>query len=282
MRKFVLQVHLWSALICGVYIILISLTGSAVVMRREFGRWFSPPSFIVISGERFEDSRLRASIEAQYPNHEILTIGDAYDERLPIAVTLSRNDLEIERRFNPYTGEDLGDPFPLSLRAMAWLVDLHDNLLSGTSGRRVNGIGGIAFTLIILTGAILWWPGQQRWKRSLTVSWRQTGYQFLWRLHSTLGFWCFALLLVWGITAIYFAFPNPFESAMDYFDPDLLDFERPGERQLLLLIDAHFGRFGPLPIRFVWMTLGLVPIVLLISGFLLWWKKRGKHPIGSQ
>jgi uncharacterized iron-regulated membrane protein len=40
------------------------------------------------------------------------------------------------------------------------------------------------------------------------------------------------------------------------------------------MIAAHFGRFGPLPVRFLWMTLGLVPIALFVTGLLMWLKKR--------
>ena len=41
-RKLLLQVHLWVGLIMGLYIVLISVSGSAVVFRREVHRWFRP------------------------------------------------------------------------------------------------------------------------------------------------------------------------------------------------------------------------------------------------
>ena len=156
---------------------------------------------------------------------------------------------------------------------LSWFVDLHDNLLVGTTGRRLNGIGGAAFLLIVLTGAVLWWPGRGRWIHSLTVSRHSRGLQLLWRLHSTLGFWSFALLACWGFTAIYFAFPLPFEALIDRFDPNPDDFDRPGERLLLTLIAGHFGRFGGIEVRIAWILLGLVPVALFVTGFLLWWKR---------
>jgi uncharacterized iron-regulated membrane protein len=272
-RKLVLQVHLWSALICGAYIVLISVTGSAVVLRREFGRWFVPPDFIEIGDSRLSDTRLRDIVGAAWPNHDIVSLGPVSSDRVPVPIVLERGHRRIERRYDPYTGEDLGAPFPIQLQIMSWLVDLHDNLLIGTTGRRVNGIGGVAFTLIVVTGAVLWWP-RGSWRRSLTFSFRENGIAFLWRLHSSFGFWSLPLLLVWGITAAYFGFPVPVESAIDYFDPDPEDFERPGEGALLTLIAAHFGRFGPLPVRFIWMTAGLVPVLLFVSGLLLWLRRR--------
>ena len=141
-RRIVLQIHLWSALICGAWIILISVTGSAVVLRREFGEWFAPPNFVEVSESRLSDAQLTEIIRSDWPTHQIVAIGPASSERVPVPVHLIRNGAPSERRYDPYTGVDLGEPWPVQLQVMAWLVDLHDNLLSGATGRRVNGIGG--------------------------------------------------------------------------------------------------------------------------------------------
>lgn len=273
MRKLVVQIHLWSALVCGAYIVLISATGSAVVLRREFGRWFAPPDTIAVGARRLSDAALIARVSAQWPDHTVVSVAPARSDDAPVAVVLERNEARSERRYDPYTGADLGPPFPLPLQIMSWLVDLHDNLLSGTTGRRANGIGGIAFVLIVVTGTVLWWP-RGGLKRSLTFTFRDRGITFLRRLHSTAGIWLLPLLLVWGLTAAYFGFPVPVEAAIDRFDPDPLDYDRPGEGALRALIAAHFGRFGPLPVRFVWMAAGLVPILLFVTGVLLWLAKR--------
>jgi uncharacterized iron-regulated membrane protein len=53
--------------------------------------------------------------------------------------------------------------------SIEWLVKLHSNLLSGSTGKIVNGIGGIGLTLLCLTGAVIWWPGIEHWRRSMTV-----------------------------------------------------------------------------------------------------------------
>jgi uncharacterized iron-regulated membrane protein len=66
------------------------------------------------------------------------------------------------------------------------LVNLHSNLLAGSTGRFINGIGGASLTLLCLTGIIVWWPGVKNWRRSLTVS-RGTNFaRFTWDLHSAL------------------------------------------------------------------------------------------------
>ena len=92
-----------------------------------------------------------------------------------------------------------------------WVVRLHTNLLAGTTGRIVNGIGAVCLTLLCLTGAMIWWPGIKYWRRSLTVDWTAHFPRINWDLHSALGFWCFIFVMIWGISAIYFAFPQAFK-----------------------------------------------------------------------
>ena len=97
--------------------------------------------------------------------------------------------------------------------------------------------------------------------------------KFLWQLHSSVGFWAFALVIVWSLTAVYFAFPEPVEATIEYFDSDPTDSVRPGEPVLLALIQMHFGRFGGLWVRYLWVLLGLLPAVLFVTGFALWWTR---------
>jgi uncharacterized iron-regulated membrane protein len=141
-----------------------------------------------------------------------------------------------------------------------WLVRLHENLLTGSVGHVVNGIGGICLTLLCLTGAAIWWPGIKHWRRSLTVDWSASFARINWDLHSALGFWCLAFVTIWGVSAIYFVFPQAFNIFL-VLDPG----DRFTDQGLSWLSELHFGRFG----RFaeaLWMSLGLVPAVLAFTG----------------
>jgi uncharacterized iron-regulated membrane protein len=122
---------------------------------------------------------------------------------------------------------------------VGWLVKLHTNLLLGSTGRFVNGIGGISLTLLCLTGAIIWWPGVKNWRRSLKVSWGAQFPRINWDLHSALGFWCFFFVLLWGISGIYFAFPRSFDALL-LIDPH----DRLTDQALFWLSELHFGRFS--------------------------------------
>jgi uncharacterized iron-regulated membrane protein len=141
-----------------------------------------------------------------------------------------------------------------------WIVNLHENLLSGTTGRLVNGIGAICVTSLCVTGAIIWWPGIKNWRRALTVNRRAPFARIIWDLHSALGFWCFVFILVWGISGIYFSFPQ-FFNPLFLLDPA----DHVTDQVLFGLSQLHFGRFGWFT-QALWSLLGLVPAILAFTG----------------
>ena len=136
------------------------------------------------------------------------------------------------------------------------IVDLHENLLTGSTGRIVNGIGAISLELLCLTGAVIWWPGMKYWRRSLTVEWRAHFPRINWDLHSALGFWCFVFVTMWGLSGIYLVFPNQFARVL---------FLDPAGSVTFWLTQLHFGRFSSFT-EPVWALMGLVPAILAFTG----------------
>lgn len=146
------------------------------------------------------------------------------------------------------------------------LVDLHDNLLWGSRGRVVNGVGALCLTTLCLTGIILWWPGIHHWRRSLTINVKATFPRLNWDLHNALGFWCFVFVSVWGISGIYFGFPEIFNSFVDFLEPTTpTNSVQFGQVIIFWLANLHFGRFG-WRVELLWVLLGLVPAVLSFTG----------------
>jgi uncharacterized iron-regulated membrane protein len=264
---------MWIALTLGVYIVVLSVSGSIAVFRREANVWFVANTVPSTAGTRHTGDELRDAVQNAYPDSKVVDVREPRRPERSVFVQLERNGRRVDRLFDPYALKDLGDSYPLVLRAMEWLVDLHDNLLAGPDGRTVNGVGGALVLFLIVTGVVIWWPGTRRVWRSLAIGRPEASRRFAWQLHNALGVWSFALLLIWAVTAVYFAFPDPFERTMDFFDADLTDTNRPGEAFLLFVIKLHFGRFGAVWVRFLWAALGLLPVVLFVTGFALWWTR---------
>lgn len=191
LRRILFQVHLWVGLGVGLYVFIVSLSGSLIVFRRELDRALCPgtcePAFI------------------------------------------------------------------------SWMAEFHDHLGVGRTGLLLNGLGAVAVAILCVSGAVVWWPGKTRWRRSLTLHRGVGARRCLHDLHNVLGFWLLLLILMWAVTGIYFAFPESF---------DVL-----GDDAIAWLVRLHFGRAYGVPVEALWVALGLAPCALFVTGALMWWNR---------
>jgi uncharacterized iron-regulated membrane protein len=244
----------------GLYVLTISISGSAIIYRREIMRSYARKVVVVtVSGQRMSLDELTQHAQRAYPDYEVDNIREAQSPNQPDDVVLERRNKRIERLFNRYTGADLGDPHSAMDRTVEWFVDLHDNLLAGQTGRVANGIGSIFVTVLSLTGVILWWPGIKNWRRSTTINWQAHFPRINWDMHSAIGFWCSLFVLTWGISGIYFCFPFAFRPLA-------------GGTFLFWIAQLHIGRFNGFT-EALWIILGHVPPAQAGTGALMWWNR---------
>ena len=175
--------------------------------------------------------------------------------------------------FNAYTGEDLGDAFPVGSQILLWVVALHDDLLmtERETGRFWNGVGSILVTLLCLSGAVVWWPGVKSWSRGLKIKWRVGWPRFNFDLHSAIGFWTFGLIFMWAVSGIYLSLPTPVNGMVDW----MYGANRAGvtwaDTTLEWLARLHFGRWRNIPLEILWVIIGLIPAVMFVTGGVMWW-----------
>ncbi|MEP7306749.1 MAG: PepSY-associated TM helix domain-containing protein [Acidobacteriota bacterium] len=274
-RKALFQVHLWTGIGVGLYIFAISLSGSAIVFRREIARlaWSAPT--VNPTGKILSRDELSTVVKKAYPRFDVAAVTFAKKPDRAAEVLITRGQRRVERAFDPYTGKDLGAIGTDEPKVMIWLVKFHDDLLAGHTGRLYNGVGAILVTVLCATGILIWWPGVTRWWRSLILR-RKVGWaRFNWDLHSAVGFWMFAFVVMWGISGIYLAFPEPFTNLVDYLQPlDANSREtRTGDEVLAWLARIHFGRAYGTSVKWLWTLLGFVPVTLFVTGAIMWWHR---------
>jgi uncharacterized iron-regulated membrane protein len=285
LRKALFQIHLWTGIGLGLYVLLMSVTGSALVFRRELVKWLArEPRVVAGSGARMTENELKQIAKRGYPEYEVTRVWPRKNPDQPVEIWLERRGKKLQRLFNPYTGVDLGDSIRAGFRFVLWLADLHDNLLLEKTGRLINAAGGIFTMLLGLTGAIIWWPGSDTWRRSLSFRWKTNPKGFNWTLHSALGFWTFLFLFMWALTGIYLSIPIVFNDAVDFLEPlnppsKSLRF---GDRVLYWMAQAHFGRYAGIPVKIIWTVVGLAPAVLFVTGTVMWWKRVLKPWLGRK
>ena len=286
---------------------MISITGSAIVFRNEIYKQAGAGTRTVqVRGTKLPAEELKRIIRQKYPDNSLSFVFEGKQPNTVTEVWMDHGSTRVQRIFDPYTGEDLGDSVPQAIRVSAWLAKLHTDLLYGDTGRKVNGVGAAFLTLLCVTGAILWWPGVKTWRRGLFFDFRSNWKRLNWDLHSALGFWSFSLIFMWAITGVYLGFPLPFQKVINHFSP-LIQYALPedasaapvvatslvaqpksfnsgkGRRQpirrsagdnfIRWIYYLHFGNFAGPKTKALWVVLGLIPVFLFATGAIMWWNR---------
>lgn len=272
-RKLLFQVHLWLGIGCGLYVLLISLSGSALLLKSPFYTAFEPKYVDPPAGAvALEGEALTARMAEVYAGYELGFTIPPYEPGQAAFVVLNKDGAYFPHYFNQYTGEDIGVANPWPIKAVEWLADLHDDLFLGPAGRQLNGAGGVLFVLMAMSGLLLWWQGRARWYEGFLIR-RHGRRPFIWQLHSFLGFWALLLMLAWGVSGFQLGFPRAFDPLLNWLDPDPNDFERPGS-WLRFFRSVHFARYGETAwARWAWILVSFAPTLMFVSGFWLWWKR---------
>ena len=288
LRKAIFQLHLWSGVGLGLYALLASVTGSILVFSNELYRAATHDPIVVTgSGTRLTNAQLEASATRAYPGYSTFNISRGRNPDQAVAISLKSGVRLKNRLFNPYTGADLGNSVPPGIWLVSRLTELHDDLLAGTTGRRVNGAGALLLIVLISTGMIVWWPGVKTWRRSLVVH-RNTGWRrFTWELHSAIGFWTFGFLVIFGVSGVYLGNPQLFQDLADRIQPPTAANAgfRAVDQILYWIAYLHFGRvngigipcsgpgFCDIATKSVWAFFGLAPAAMFVTGAAMWWNR---------
>jgi uncharacterized iron-regulated membrane protein len=219
LRKTLFQVHLWAGLILGIYVVVIGLTGSILVFRGDLQK-LTFPKFFTVERHGEPDAPLATildELERRYPGTKVSGLDYPTERRQTFLTYLTRGNQFLTVFSHPVTGQVIGE-----LPKTSWITrlqDLHYDLLGGRLGRQISGIASACLIAMFITGLILWWPGVARWTRSLWIDTRAGWRRINWDLHSVSGFWLFALLMMWAISGVEFAFPQPFRKAVNAISP---------------------------------------------------------------
>src|SRR6202035_5480093 len=120
LRRVLFQVHLWSGVALGFYILMMSVTGSVLVYSNELYRAATrEPIISKGSGPRLTDDQLAEAAGHLYPGYRVVNLDQA------VNVSLRRGDEIKHRLFDPRSGRDLGDSVPMGIWLVSRLIDLH-------------------------------------------------------------------------------------------------------------------------------------------------------------
>jgi uncharacterized iron-regulated membrane protein len=218
LRRAIFQLHLWVGIATGLYVFVVCVTGAALVFRIDIQRALFPELFTPSgSAPPADAATILESVRDTFPNDRVSGIDAPTTTRPTYLAYVMRGNRFLTLLFDPITGRLLGElPDKSALRV---LQELHFDLLGGRTGRVVNGVGAACLAVRALTGFVIGWPGIATWRRALTIDIRRTWRRITFDLHSAVGIWAGALVLMWALTGVYFVWPQSFRSFVNSISP---------------------------------------------------------------
>lgn len=212
LRQSIAWVHRWVSLILGLFLIVVTLSGTALVFRPEIDRALYPNLYKSTPGTPSWEKIGEAAMKA-YPGHTISYITHPSDADIAYEVILT-GDSDLSVYVDPGTNKVLGAHDPANT-LMGWFETLHLELFLGETGTFVEGILGLFLLFLLITGVYLWWPGIKKWILGWTVRWNRGWYIRHYDLHKVIGILTFPLLLLITLTGVAFCLYTQAETIWD-------------------------------------------------------------------
>jgi uncharacterized iron-regulated membrane protein len=223
MRRALVQVHLWTGLAVGLYVLVSSVTGAVLVFQEELGH--AAQAALHRASPAGPDGRATpltldeasTALGRALPAAHVLTLAppQTADGTFQAGILVDGYQLAF---IHPFTGEVTGPVAPGG-PVVSWLHEVHANLLSGRSGRLANGVGGLLLVLLAVTGLVIWWPRAGAWRRALLLKRRVGWKRAVFDLHHVVGFWLLVPVVVLALTGTYFTWPAHFRTVIGWFSP---------------------------------------------------------------
>lgn len=344
LRNRISTLHGFIGILGGLLLVIMGLTGSAIVFHQEIDRALNPHLMRVVpQGEPVAIETFLQSAQAAIPNArlESIQLPQTPDATYQLGFQ-SANEIWHDVFVHPYTGEVLGDRQP-DRTLIRILYAIHHDFLAGKLGLYLVGVSGLILILQTITGLLLW-TGWRNLSSSFRIRWHAPIQLLSFDLHNVSGIITNLFLLILGFTGVVIVgahllvdspaataeLPPPFQPTVPlsellrnadaaipdsttvsvsfpdaqqvivskklpsdhprfYFSYVILDgktgevlevskvTEPPAMWQFLIPIaDLHFGSFGGLPTRILYVFIGFIPLVLLITGLVMWKRRRLK------
>ncbi|MGI8741004.1 MAG: PepSY-associated TM helix domain-containing protein [Bryobacteraceae bacterium] len=203
MRKVLFNLHLYGALIVGLFVVVIGVTGSIMVFEVGLDRLFNPKLYQVeTQGRQMPVSGLLAAAAKAYPGQRINSV------RLPQDATDSarfgvRGPKQVF--MNPYTGQILGERSPKTV--LSTIHQLHQRLNMGENGATIVTSVTAVLLFLVVSGIYLWWP-----QKRLKIKWNAaSSWRLHFDIHNVVGFYSAFFLFLLGCTGIVIYFDNDIE-----------------------------------------------------------------------
>ena len=215
-RLWIFYIHFYAGLIAGLLFTVVGFTGSLIVFVPELRVLETPASAVVQPNSRpLPLQTILDDMRRSRPVDYIESFSSA-NERDSFELTPNKslnfrsyapNGDRIQTFINQYTGAVIAQ-YNYKHRFLQQIYELHDNLLAGLKGRKVNAWFAILMMIASIAGLLLWWRGRRHWRLGFQYKIQASWKRQTWDLHNLGGFIFFLPLLLLAFTGIYYSFES--------------------------------------------------------------------------
>ncbi len=217
-QPWVLKLHRWAGLASAAFLVVVSLTGSALVYAPAIDRAAEPMvRRVQPAGAKRSPAAVLAAVAARYPDDPPMYLRRLGDGE-PDQVTLRSWRLA---HVDPYRATVIGDRN--RNRSLVGLVGAaHGSLIAGPVGHTLVGIAGLVALFEAVTGLIRWW-------RYRTVAVRAGGSfrRLVFELHNSSGVLALAIVVPLTVTGVMLSFQRQIDRRLQRLDRAAVSAEAP-------------------------------------------------------
>ncbi|MFT4090939.1 MAG: PepSY-associated TM helix domain-containing protein [Asticcacaulis sp.] len=230
LRPWLVLWHRWFGILGAVWLILLGLTGSAIVYYDELDAWLNADLRRVEAGQIvLPVQTLVEAAQSAYPDRFVRFVDMPSQPQSSVLVSMPlRPDApagveEVDVFVNPYTAEVLGERTHedgLGRRhIMNFLYGLHMDLHLGPYMVWFLGLVSLLWVIDHLIALILSFPTPRKWLASFRVRWQAGGHKRTFDLHRAGGVWFLPLTLMLAVSGVYFNWYDEFTGVVNRLSP---------------------------------------------------------------
>ena len=216
-RRTLQTVHLWLGLALCIPIVVIGVSGSALLVQSDYVSR-SHPAATAAGAKQPVMRAIEVALAAGPENARIGRADLALNDGDPVTVQVQppgRRVRAVKIYVDPVSLAVLGtqEVVPRG-EALGFLIGIHSFLtMKPYIGVKVVGALGAVMTLMGISGLVLWLPKRGQWRRAFLVRRGARGLSLNLDLHHAAGIWTVAVFLVMSVSGIYLCFPKTIADA---------------------------------------------------------------------
>jgi uncharacterized iron-regulated membrane protein len=202
MRKVLLTLHLYAALIAGVFIVILGVTGCIMAFEPEIDHLIHPKlSYVIPQAHTLSLAEIGDIVTKAFPRERITAYSRSNSPDISTQVFLRGSAVFI----NQYTGEILGMR-PPGMDFLGYVHQLHLRLLirnKADTGKTIMSWTGVVMLFLLLSGLYLWWP-----LKRVSIQTGGPPRRFWFDLHNATGIFSLVFLLLLTFTGLMIGFDD--------------------------------------------------------------------------